>query len=607
MSWSSFDEVLRTRAATQPDDKLFSMWDPRVPERWLTYGELDRSARAIAAELRRSVAPGGRVLLLYPSGFDYVAAFFGCLYAGVIAVPAYPPDPGRLDRTLPRLQAIIDDAQAATVLTTKAILSFVDPILAFAPELSHLRWIGSDTLTDTSDFRPATLDERSVAFLQYTSGSTGSPKGVRVTHGNLLHNAEVIRLAAGYDHSTRMVTWLPPYHDLGLIGSLLQPVYTGFTCVMMSPVAFMLRPLRWLQAISETRGTTSGAPNFAFDLCVRKINAEQRRSLDLSSWNLAYCAGEPVRPETLSRFAQVFAECGFDKRAFMPCYGLAEATLMVSSVPAYRGPSTVYTSEVPAATVSMGPSVTGGDLLVVDVETGTPCDDGTVGEIWTQSGSVADGYWNRPKESEEIFGAHLADGSGPFLRTGDLGYLRDGELYVTGRVKELIIVRGRKHFPSDLEATVERTHWDASQLRAGGSAAFSVFVEGEEHLYLVIELERRLRERRASAVNADERRRGSDRRSRPFDYKPAPGPAPLTPAEFIRSIRQVIAAEHGVEPHGVALLRPGSIPKTSSGKKQRIACRKLFLSGGEKRGDVLWEWRSSGTPQSESSRRIRVA
>jgi acyl-CoA synthetase (AMP-forming)/AMP-acid ligase II len=322
---ASLMDVLRNRAADQPQREAFGWWGERGIESSITYGALDDKARAIGATLQAKAAPRARALLLYPPGFDYVAAFFGCLYGNVIAVPAYPPDPTRLDRTLPRLRAIISDAQATVVLTSSAILSFVAPVLAHAPELAALTWIATDPLTDASGWSPPTLAGDDLAFLQYTSGSTGDPKGVMLSHFNLLENAEVIRRAHDYGEHTRMVAWVPPYHDMGLIGSIIQPVYSGFSCTLMSPMTFLRKPLTWLQAITQKRATSSGAPNFAYDLCARKVTAEQRKKLDLSTWDIAYCGSEQVRKDTLDRFTRTFASCGFRRSAFYPCYGLAEA------------------------------------------------------------------------------------------------------------------------------------------------------------------------------------------------------------------------------------------------------------------------------------------
>jgi acyl-CoA synthetase (AMP-forming)/AMP-acid ligase II len=591
----SFKDILRNRAAECPDDPVFGQWGEGKVDAWISFSQLDTRARAIAARLQTANAAGARVLLLYPPGMEYIAAFYGCLYANVIAVPAYPPDPARLDRTLPRLRAIVADAQATIVLTTRALHAMFASVSEHAPDLARLRWVTSDDAQDAHAWRDFDGQEDDVAFLQYTSGSTGSPKGVTLTNRNLLANNQVIQHAHVYSRATRMVTWLPPYHDMGLIGSILQPVYTGFSCVHMSPTQFLFKPIRWLEAITATRATSSGAPNFAFDLCSAKVRSEQKAQLDLSSWDLAYCGAEPVRADTLERFAHSFAGCGFQKRAFYPCYGLAEGTLIVTGIT--KG-SELQAEHAPGnggpKVVSMGHLVTGGQMIIVQAGGGMRLPDGEIGEIWVASDSIARGYWNRPEETAEIFAAHLDDGSGPFLRTGDLGFVLGGELFVTGRKKELILVRGRKHFPSDIEATVEAAQWSSAHHRAGGCAAFSVQQDGEERLFVAVEIERRQSERRRGEGASPERRRGADRRARPFSYGRGGSAASASQADtdhevIVKLVRTAVTAEHGIEPYGIFLLRPGSIPKTSSGKKQRVLLRERLLRSSVHR-DVLNTW-----------------
>src|SRR4051794_33601839 len=332
--------LLRARAAERPAQVAFTfLADGEAEGGSLTYGELDRRAAGVAAALAASVPPGERALLLYPPGLDFIVAFFGCLYAGVVAVPAYPPRPN--DRSQSRLRAIAHDATPRAALTTAAILAgAVEPrgLLAVAPELGGLRWIATDPLVGplvgsssggegSPAFEP---DPESLAFLQYTSGSTAAPKGVMVTHANLLHNERMIGAAFDMDESAVVVGWLPLYHDMGLIGNVLQPLHAGGRCVLMSPVAFLQRPLRWLEAISRFRGTVSGGPNFAYELCLRKATPEALLGLDLASWRVAFNGAEPVRAATLERFAAAFAPCGFRASSFYPCYGLAEATLFVT-------------------------------------------------------------------------------------------------------------------------------------------------------------------------------------------------------------------------------------------------------------------------------------
>jgi amino acid adenylation domain-containing protein/non-ribosomal peptide synthase protein (TIGR01720 family) len=542
--------------------------DGETDEVHITYAELDWQARAIGALLQSAdVVAGERVLLLYPPGLEYIAAFFGCLYAGTIAVPCYPP---RLNWPNPRLKAVVADSQATAALTLNSLLSNLESRFALMPDLASLRWITTDNLIDplAEAWQDCAPSPDTVAFLQYTSGSTSIPKGVMVSHGNLLHNERMIQRAFGTTEQTTIVSWLPLYHDMGLIGNVLHPLYVGFHGVLMSPVDFMQKPVRWLQAISRYKATLSGGPNFAYDLCVRKITPEQQATLDLSSWELAYSGAEPVRHETLKQFARTFGPCGFRQEAFYPCYGLAEATLFVSgdlkSAPpvfcAFRGADLEH-GQVAAITaddkggrilVGCGQSDSDQKVVIVNPEYLTRCPPNQVGEIWVSSPSVTQGYWNRPEETEHTFRAHLDTGEAPFLRTGDLGFLQDGELFVTGRLKDLIIIRGRNHYPQDIELTVEQSH---PALRLGCGAAFSVDVPADgalgpaaiasEQLVIVQEVERHVRDLDVEAV--------------------------------ARKVRQAVAEEHEVQVYAVVLIQTGTIPKTSSGKIQRHACRAAFL------------------------------
>jgi amino acid adenylation domain-containing protein len=510
--------------------------------------------------LQRLDAAGERVLLLYPPGLEYIVAFFGCLYAGAVAVPAYPP---QLNRPAPRIQSIVADAQATIALTTAHILGNMEQRFAHAPDLAALRWLtideSADGLDQSRQLRQVTTD--TLAFLQYTSGSTSTPKGVMLTHGNLLHNLSLIQSCFGHSADSRGVIWLPPYHDMGLIGGILQPLYAGFSVTLMAPVTFLQRPYRWLQAISQLRGTTSGGPNFAYELCTRKVTPEQRATLDLSSWSVAFTGAEPIRCETLEQFAATFAECGFRPEAFYPCYGLAEATLIVSGGSHTAPPITgifqgaaleqnrVITA-LPEATgsrtlVGCGRNLPDQQIVITHPDTLAQCAAGEIGEIWVAGPSIAQGYWNRPEQTRDTFQAHMTDtGAGPFLRTGDLGFLQDGELFITGRLKDLIIIRGRNHYPQDLELTVEASH---AGLRPSCGAAFAIEIDGEERLVVVQELERRAKDANIEEVAA--------------------------------VIRQAVATQHNVQVHSVVLIKPGSIPKTSSGKIQRHACRVKFEHG----------------------------
>jgi amino acid adenylation domain-containing protein len=558
---STLVEILRYRASHQPERLAYTfLLDGEQGAEQLTYSQLDQQARAIGSVLQASKAGGERALLLYPPGLNYVAAFFGCLYAGVIAVPAYPP---RLNRSVVRLQAITADAQPALVLGTTSTLSHFKRGIVQAPELERLPCLATDDLSieAAENWYDAGALSDDLAFLQYTSGSTSTPKGVMVSHGNLMHNERMIQLACEHDAGSTFAGWLPLYHDMGLIGNVLQPLYIGAHSVLMSPVAFLQKPARWLQAISDYKAHTSGGPNFAYDLCVRKITPAQRETLDLSSWRVAFNGAEPIRPQTLEAFAASFEPQGFNRRAFMPVYGLAEGTLFISGAAKQAGyvagkfeAGALKQNRVVAAAAdnadgqqlaSSGRVCSEHEVVIVDPESSQRCDAGQVGEIWVGGASVAQGYWGRAEETVRAFQAFVAGtGEGPFLRTGDLGFLQHGELFVTGRLKDLIIIRGRNLYPQDIELTVEQSH---PALKLGSGAAFAVDVNGEERLVIVQEVEREHRHAKTDGI--------------------------------LRIIREQVGEQHEVEIYAVALIKPGSIPKTSSGKIQRHACRQKFLEG----------------------------
>ncbi|MFL6292874.1 MAG: AMP-binding protein, partial [Thermoanaerobaculia bacterium] len=581
---SNLVDVLRRRAAEHPDRVAYRFLDDGEEEgSSLTYAELDRRARALGAFLQRHGGAGERALLLYPPGLDFVVSFLGCLYAGTVAVPAYPPRSNRPDS---RLQAIARDARPRFALTTPVLRDKAGVFLARNPELAGVQWVATEemdlSLSDSWERGPE-LNAEGVAFLQYTSGSTATPKGVVVRHGNLVHNEEMIRRAFGQSEESVIVGWLPLYHDMGLIGNVLQPLYVGGTCVLMAPVAFLQRPSRWLRAISRYRATGSGGPNFAFELCVRKVSPEEREGLDLSCWEVAYNGAEPVRADTLERFAESFAPQGFRREAFYPCYGLAEATLFVSGGERGSFPEVLEVNAEALERNRAEEARSGGRSLVscgspwleqrieiVDPESCRPLPEGEVGEVWISGPSVAGGYWNRPEESERTFGARLAGSEDAFLRTGDLGFLSGGALYLTGRAKDLIILRGRNLYPQDLELTAERSHGD---LRPGCGAAFAVEIEGEERLVLVQEVER----------DAEKR------------WQKGTGSA----AEVAEAVRRAVATEHEAAVHAVVLLRAGSVPKTSSGKIRRQSCRADFLAGNL---EPVEQWTQGDTTAGEAPR-----
>lgn len=556
---SNLVDLLRHRALHQGSDRGFTfLVDGEDEEVTLSYAQLDRRARAIGAILQSMDLAGERALLLYPAGLDFVAAFFGCLYAGVVAVPGYPP---RRNRNMNRIEAIANDASAKIALTTQGVLERIEPVIAETANLKQMAWLATDQTSDGrhAEWREPDVHGDTLAFLQYTSGSTGAPKGVMLTHANLMHNSAMIAYAFEHSRSGSGMFWLPLYHDMGLIGGVLQPLYVGQPNVLLSPIQFLQQPFRWLRAISKYRATISGGPNFAYDLCVDKITEEQKATLDLSCWTLAFNGAEPVRASTLDRFTKAFESCGFRREAFYPCYGLAEATLIVSG--GFKNtPPTVrcvdsealenhQVEEALADEVGSRELVgSGGNLLdqhivIVDPHTLTECAADQIGEIWVNGPSIAQGYMNCSEETEKTFRATMRNGAGPYLRTGDLGFLLDGELFVTGRLKDLIIIRGVNYYPQDIEHTVGQCH---EHLRPGACAAFALVEGGQERLVVVQEAARR----------------------RELDFE-----------AIFSAIRKGVAAEHELSIDAIVLIKSGSIPKTSSGKIQRHANRAAYLDG----------------------------
>jgi acyl-CoA synthetase (AMP-forming)/AMP-acid ligase II len=534
-------DVVHDRAATQGDEiwlRYLVTGDVTGATIELSYAGLERKARAIAAELQRRGAPGDRALLLFPSGLDFVTAFFGCLFAGIIPVPVYPPDLAKPQRTLAKLYAIAADCGARLAVTASEFLPMLERI---APPGTQC--FATDTCDDAASWRAPEISGETVALVQYTSGSTGAPKGVVLRHRHLIANQLSIEARMG--PVKLLVSWLPIFHDMGLIGNVLQGLCAGTGLVLMSPVAFLKRPARWLEAVSHYRGTTSGGPNFAYDLCVRRVTEEERARLDLRSWEVAYCGAEPIREATYRRFLERFEPQGFSRSTFYPCYGLAEATLFVTGhrrgTPpdhtAFRGAALdrgeVTTVEGDRVLTSCGTPASTEDVRIVDPDRLTHSPG--IGEIWVRGPAIASGYWGR--ESDDVFRARLADGDGPFLRTGDLGFLHGGELYVSGRLKDMIIIGGRNLFPQDIEAAVEA---DVPAVRKGCCAAFSIDRDGEEKLCIAVE----------------------------HDGAPE--------AETVRAIKRAVAEHCQVAVHDVVLMGKGELPKTSSGKLERFACRRAY-------------------------------
>ncbi|AGS67759.1 fatty acyl-AMP ligase [Streptomyces collinus] len=530
----------------------------------LTYGRLATRARAVAAWLQERGLAGSRAMLLHPPGLEFVCAYLGCLAAGVIAVPGVPPQ-GRAQnhRALTRMKRLVADADAKVILGGREVITALDGMAEHLPELDGIARVATEDIPDhaAASWREPELTADSVAFLQYTSGSTSAPRGVAVTHGNLLDNERVITERMGHtpevlaEHANELfVSWLPVYHDMGLIGPVLNTVYLGATATLFSPLHFLQRPDRWLTAVSRYRPHTSGGPNFAYELCLKHAGPDLLDRLDLSSWKVAFNGAEPVRAATLRRFADTFAPAGFRREALYPCYGLAEATLMVTGGDVATGPTLLAAAEgspnageADAAAVGCGRPGPGVTVAIVHPEWHKELSDGEVGEIWVGGASVAKGYWRNALATREAFRAQLPGREGRFLRTGDLGFLRDGELFVTGRLKDLLVVDGRNHYPQDLELTAELAH---PALRPGCTAAFSV------------------------DAGAD----GADGEQPVLVAEVAPDDAGES-GKITDLVRSAVGEAHGLSVREVVLVRPGTIPKTSSGKIQRRATRAAYLDG----------------------------
>ena len=560
---TSLVDILQWRAMNQPHQMAYRfLLDGEYDEVCLSYQELDQRARSIAALLQSSAKVGDRALLLYPPGLDFIVAYFGCLYARIIAIPAYPPHPNRLEKTLPTILRIAADAKPSVALLTSTLFENISSQNAIKNKFGTIKLLVTDCdeVNDlTGKWQQPGIAGNDTAFLQYTSGSTTIPRGVMVTHSNLMHNLDLIEESFGLTSKSQTVFWLPPYHDMGLIG-ILQSLYTGYPVTLMPHLMFLQRPFRWLQAISRFRATCSGGPNFAYDLCIRKVKPEQREQLDLSSWEVAFNGAEPIYNKTLKQFADYFSSCGFRREAFLPCYGLAEATLMVVGAPKSRFPVTqnLMTSgleqnqviispnknEDTRTVVSCGKNMPNQKIRIVNAHTLALSPADQIGEIWVSGPSVASGYWNKPLESELTFGARLSDfNEGPFLRTGDLGFLHDGELYVTGRIKNLIISDGKNHYSHDIERTVEKSH---PAIRLAGCAVFSISNSESEDIIVIAEIEHKI------TVKAE---------------------------EVKKAIRQAVAIHHELHVDDIRLISPGGIPRTTSGKIKHYLCKTNYIAG----------------------------
>jgi acyl-CoA synthetase (AMP-forming)/AMP-acid ligase II/acyl carrier protein len=559
-------DILRIRANFTPDQNAFIyLRDGENEEEKITYRELDHSASSLARHLIDMKMQGERALMLYPPGLDFVKALFGCFYAGVIAVPAYPP---RKNRSLERIRTLVVDSGAKLILSTEEIRQTSERSFSDVKELQQLTWLTASNpsspyhlITLPPDHLTTLPQPGDIALLQYTSGSTGQPKGVMVTHRNIMRNVEYIRQSFSLSQKSVSVTWLPSFHDMGLIDGVIEPVYTGFPGVIIAPVNFLQKPVRWLKAISKYRGTHGGGPNFAFDLCVDGISEEEKQGLDLSSMKTLYCGAEPIRKSTFERFVKTFENHGFTSGQIYPCYGMAETTLIISGPLAGRGPMYIGISgdeleqhkikpmddKSPDCKYLVGVGYPWIDTTVriVNPETTELCAENEVGEIWVSGSIVTIGYWNKQQENERIYSAIIKDIPGEkYLRTGDLGFFYQDELFISGRLKDMIIIHGRNYYPQDIELIAEHSH---PALRANASAAFPVDVETEEKLVILAEVERTA----MRGLNVD---------------------------DVCDAIRQQVGEEFELEVFGIVLLRTASILKTSSGKIQRKACKEAFLN-----------------------------
>lgn len=553
--------IIRARALNTPDKPAYIfLHDGEDDAELVTFRQLYDSANEIADRLLSLNAKGERALMLFPPGMDFIKALFGCFLAGVIAVPAYPP---RKNRSLERIKLLVEDSGAKFVLSVTEIKSFSLRAFADFKSLQHMQWLTIDdneagvVTEDNGLTSPLPSD---IALLQYTSGSTGKPKGVIVTHQNIVRNLEFLRQSFRLTPESISVSWLPGFHDMGLIEGILEPAYTGYTAIQMPPLSFIQKPVRWFKAITRYKATHTGAPNFAFELCVNNIPEDERRTLDLSTLDTFYSGAEPVRKETIERYVEAFSLCGIRASAICPSYGMAETTLIISGPPPGRGPLYLCVSAnaleqdriIPVAAnvsdarylVGVGNPWIDTKVKVVNHETLEVCGDDQVGEIWVSGSIVTAGYWNNEKLTKETFKAQLDGENSYFLRTGDLGFFHKGELYITGRLKDIIILNGRNYYPQDIEFTTEKSH---PALRPASSASFFIELDNTEKLVIVAEVER-------TAI-------------RNLDVE-----------AVCDAIRQNIVEEFEQQVYAIQLLRTASIPKTSSGKIQRKACKQGFLN-----------------------------
>jgi len=548
---------LQLLSSTRPEDIAYTFLVGREGEECnITYRELDLAASSLATYLKNNYNhKKSMAILVYEPGLDFIKSFFACLYAGWVAIPVSLPRRKNMEE---KFNLIVRDSGASLVMSTESLVSRLADETNGNEEEATITWLATDKLDlETIDEALSwNIQPDSLALLQYTSGSTSNPKGVMISHRNIFENQTMIKSSFEHDENSIIVGWLPHYHDMGLIGNILQPLFAGCRCILMSPMLILQHPVRWLQTISKYKATTSGGPNFAFDLCAREIKKKDLAGLDLSSWDLAFCGAERIHPNTLKQFSKKFKSIGFKERSYYPCYGLAEATLIVTGGEKRQNPimrhfdkdqleknqakQIKWIKRNVIYLAGCGQALLNGEILIVDPETLNPTAEQEVGEIWISGGNVAQGYWNRAEETKETFNA-FTNGKGPYFRSGDLGFIQDGELFVTGRRKELIIIRGQNIYPHDVEQITTNCH---PELRPNCCIAFSATHDSEEHLVIFVESKSR------RMKNVDEAK---------------------------EKIQKTIVDEYGVRASLIEILDPLGLPRTSSGKLQRVLCRQRYL------------------------------
>lgn len=558
---STYSEVILNRVISCPEKVAFRFLDDGEKEsESFTYDQLQIKAKAIASLFQEFGKKGDPVLLLFHPSLSYVASLFACLFSGFVAIPAYPP---RRNRGVERIYSILEDSEAKICLLSKEVKNDIERNFADNELFKDMKWIVYDDVTDksSSNFEEVDLFPEDVALIQYTSGSTGQPKGVMLTQQNLLYNSEYIRQSFNHDRNLVGVNWLPIFHDMGLIGTVLQPPYVSGTSILMPSMAFLKNPYLWLKAIEKYKATTIGGPNFTYDYCVDKIPDQKKGDVDLSSIKIAFCGAETIRKSTYDRFIGDFDRSNARYEQLYSCYGMAETTLIVTGGFHDENPKFIVVDanslsknkivklvdkyEDGVILVGCGHTWMDTKIEIIDPVSLRKCKANEVGEIWVSGPTVAAGYWKKPEETQRIFNAHISTtGEGPFLRTGDLGFVVDNELYITGRIKDLIIIRGVNHYPGDIEFSVQKY---VHELRKNGGAAFPVTVDGIEKLVIVQEVER------TAMRNTDH-------------------------SLIISKIREVVAEKHELDIHAVVLIRPGSIPMTSSGKVQHRQTKFEYLN-----------------------------